>query len=137
LTLRARLITISWSAVLRREKVGAPSTPPLHLAPSLVFTPRSAYTSLNLQPFLRQGVIGDTFHYKGQSMNAASVDANDKVAAVPAYSDLVYPVFPDMAYEVPTLFAPQKTSFPADFIHQVITARKAAVAKLGAAFTVS
>ncbi len=80
---------------------------------------------------LGQGVIGDTFHYKeGGTMRAASVDATDKVAVVPAYSDLVYPVFPDMTYEVPTLFAPQKMTFTADFIHAVIVNRKAATAKL-------
>jgi hypothetical protein len=77
-----------------------------------------------------QGVIGDTFHFKSQAMRAASVDTNDKVAAVATYTDLVYPVFPDMAYEVPTLFAPLKMSFPADFIHEVIMQRKASVAGL-------
>jgi hypothetical protein len=82
-----------------------------------------------------QGVIGDTFHFKSQAMRAASVDANDKVAAVHAYTDLVYPVFPDKAYEVPTLFCPQKMTFPADFIHgiiihSIIPKRKAGVAKL-------
>jgi hypothetical protein len=79
---------------------------------------------------LEQGVIGDTFHFKSQAMRAAAVDANDKVAAVAPYTDLVYPVFPDMAYEVPTLFAPQKMTFTADFIHEVIMQRKATVARL-------
>jgi hypothetical protein len=84
-----------------------------------------------------QGVIGDTFHFKGQTMRAASVDANDMVAEVAAYTDLVYPVFPDMAYEVPTLFAPQKMTFPADFIHGIIVKRKVGVAKLAAISSVA
>jgi hypothetical protein len=77
-----------------------------------------------------QGVIGDTFHFRGNALSAASVDANNKMPVVAAYTDLVYPVFPDMAYEVPTLFAAPKMTFTAEFVHEVIIMRKAAAAKL-------
>jgi hypothetical protein len=70
-------------------------------------------------------------------MSAASVDTHAKMPKVPAYSDLVYPVFPDIAYEVPTLFSAPTMSFPADFIHEVIMMRKATAANLAPVSTIA
>ena len=77
-----------------------------------------------------QGVIGDTFHYQGTSMSAKTSDDPTKMLVAPSFSDLVYPVFPDSTYELPSLFEAQSMTFPAAFIHETILMRKAAAEKL-------
>jgi hypothetical protein len=73
---------------------------------------------------MAQGVIGDTFHYKSDKMEASSLDSPVKDAAVAPYTEVVYPVFPDSAYELPTLFDTPRFAFPASFIHDIIVSRK-------------
>jgi hypothetical protein len=61
-----------------------------------------------LMRFSRVSLATRTFHYKSKKMRAASVDTNAKVLEVAPYTDLVYPVFPDMTHEVPTLFSARR-----------------------------
>lgn len=74
-----------------------------------------------------QGVIGNTYHYTATGMTASSLDTPEKNIPVPAYSDIVYPLLPDAAYEMPSLFAAPSMTFPAGFLHDLITTRKAAL----------
>jgi hypothetical protein len=71
-----------------------------------------------------QGVIGDTYHYKSDKMEASTLDTPEKDIPVAAHAQVVYPVFPDSAYELPTLFSAPRFAFPASFIHDIIVSRK-------------
>jgi hypothetical protein len=79
---------------------------------------------------LLQGVIGDTFHASSASDNAATADS-PKASLVPlAVNDLIYPVYPDSAYELPSLFEEPAFAFSASFTRDVINQHKLAAAKL-------
>lgn len=82
-------------------------------------------------------MIGNTYHHKGEGQSASTVDTPEKVVEVPAYSDIVYPVLPDSAYVLPTLFAKPSVLFSAEFLHELIATRKAALANLQARSAVS
>ncbi len=82
--------------------------------------------------FPLQGVIGDTFHWHSDSLTAATADTPEKPLPSANYSDMVYPVFPDMTYELPSLFDAPRFNFPSSFIHEVIQQRKAVAARLAA-----
>lgn len=71
-----------------------------------------------------QGVIGDTYHFKSDSKKASTLDTPEKEIPLPPFTDLVYPVFPDSAYELATLFDAPRFAFPASFIHDIIATRK-------------
>lgn len=71
-----------------------------------------------------QGVIGDTYHYKSDSLTASTLDTPEKDIPVAPYTDMVYPVFPDAAYEVASLFAAPRFAFPASLIHDIIAMHK-------------
>lgn len=77
-----------------------------------------------------QGVIGNTYHYTATGLTASSLDTPEKDIPVPAYSDIVYPLFPDAAYEMPSLFAAPPVSFPAAFLHDLIAARKESLERI-------
>jgi hypothetical protein len=79
-----------------------------------------------------QGVIGDTFHWHSDSLTAATADTPEKPLPLANYSDMVYPVFPDMTYELPSLFDAPRFNFPSSFIHEVIQQRKAMAARVTA-----
>lgn len=58
-----------------------------------------------------QGVIGDTFYYDAEVDNeAATVDTPSQTLLPTSFSDIVYPVFPDLTYELSTLFAKPQVS---------------------------
>eukprot|EP00884_Botryococcus_braunii_P007852 jgi/Botrbrau1/17068/Bobra.31_2s0001.2 len=71
-----------------------------------------------------QGVIGDTYHFNNDKMKASTLDTPEKKIAVAPDAQVVYPVFPDSAYELPALFSAPRFSFPASFIHEIIVSRK-------------
>lgn len=64
------------------------------------------------------------------------MDNPEKVVEVPAYTDIVYPVLPDSAYELPALFAKPTMMFSTEFLHDLIATRKAALANIQAYTTV-
>ncbi len=69
-------------------------------------------------------MIGDTYHYKSDKMVASTLDTPEQDTPVAPFTPIVYPVFPDSAYELPTLFSPPRFAFPASFIHDIIASRK-------------
>jgi hypothetical protein len=77
-----------------------------------------------------QGVIGDTFHAtSGAADKASSADAPD--SQMPSeVADLVYPVFPDITYELPSLFEGPNYHFTPEFIHDMIAMRREAATKI-------
>lgn len=77
-----------------------------------------------------QGVIGNTYHFAGKSLTAASMDNSEKAVPVQAYSDIVYPLLPDSAYELDSLFAKPALTFSSGFLNDLILMRKAAAAKV-------
>jgi hypothetical protein len=58
------------------------------------------------------------------------VDTPEETILAPAYSDIVYPLLPDSAYELASLFADPTESFSAKFFHDLIVMRKVTAAKI-------
>lgn len=57
-------------------------------------------------------MIGDTFYYDAEVDNeAATVDTPEQVQLPTSFADIVYPVFPDLTYELSTLFAKPQVSW--------------------------
>ena len=75
-----------------------------------------------------QGIIGDTYHVPRPSQEASTADS-PKSTAVPAVPSTAFPVYPDMAYELPALFAAPPFTFPAAFTRDTIAMRKKSGAK--------
>ncbi len=78
-----------------------------------------------------QGVIGDTYYHESKSpADGATADTPESNPVIPHYTDLVYPVFPDSAYEVPTLFDSPSITFPTDLVRDIIASRVAIVKRM-------
>lgn len=82
-------------------------------------------------------MIGNTFHYTGKGLSASTVDTPEETVEVPAYSDIVYPLLPDSAYELPSLFAKPTLGLSAELLHDMIVTRKAALVNLKARSTLT
>jgi hypothetical protein len=84
-----------------------------------------------------QGVVGSTYYHAGVGLTASTVDTPKEPVPAQAYSDIVYPLLPDSAYELPSLFADPTVTFTERFLHDLITMRKAAAAKIVPAASLS
>ena len=88
--------------------------------------PATIERSSGLAHVLVQGVIGDTYHVPGPSNEASTADS-PKSTVDPAITSTVFPLHPDMAYELPALFATPPFTFPATFTRDTIAMRKKAL----------
>jgi hypothetical protein len=79
---------------------------------------------------LLQGVLGETYHFTYEGVTARAQDDSQTEVSVPRYINLMYPLFPDSAYELDSLFASPSFSFPSSFLHSMVMMRKAVVASL-------
>eukprot|EP00884_Botryococcus_braunii_P012536 jgi/Botrbrau1/21283/Bobra.0755s0001.1 len=77
-----------------------------------------------------QGVLGETYHFTYEGVTARAQDDPQAEVSVPRYINLMYPLFPDSAYELDSLFASPSFSFPSSFLHSMVMMRKAVVASL-------
>lgn len=72
-------------------------------------------------------MLGETFHSTGLGTTAKAQDDRHADVYVPPYINLLYPLFPDAAYEIESLFGSPRFIFPGIFIHSMVSMRKTVV----------